>query len=276
MSKDFISGKYVYSSQNEFQRQSSQAKIMQAQSLKLIAQARPIQGLHLLDFGCGSADLTFSLLDLVGPAGKILGVDGDPALVHGNKARIDRTREESITFQIGSVENCSTLFNYDISYARFLMAHAKNPINIIKNMMDLTKNYGHVVLEDVDIQTLHSDPWCQELETLKSWVAAIVQFNGGNASIGTDLGLLMQEAGLTNVRLFNHQPRGSSGAIKQIPYQVLQGIKSQLLKAELATPNQITQLETDLNRIEHDRNITLYFPVIYQAIGHHNKILKMK
>lgn len=266
--------RYIYNHEIEPARQSSQAKIMHDQSLALLQQAGLQAGSSIVDFGCGTADIDFSIAQAVGPVGKVLGVDCNPGIISLNQKRKAQAQTDNLSFRIGLAENYSDIFLYDITFARFLMAHAQNPASLLTNMLTLTKNYGYIVVEDVDLKTMTATPYSPELEVLKTLVSALIHYNGGDASIGPQLGTLMNWVGIQKIQWFEHQPTGTSGPIKQVPLRVLEAIQQSLVQIGLATPEQIVKLHQGLQRLAEDDGTTIYFPTIYQAIGYNSRNLK--
>ena len=266
---------YIYQQGNELVRQSSQAQIMHVESLHLLKEVGLDSGSALVDFGCGTADLTFEVAQHVGPVGKVLGIDSNVGLVAYNQQKKSQTHLDNIHFRIGMAEQYSDMFLYDIAFARFLLAHTRHPLPMVKNMLNLTKNYGHVVIEDVDIATMSASPFCPELEVLKTLISALVRYFGGDATIGPELGALMYTAGLQRIKILEHQPCGRSGPIKEVPLRVLESLAPVLLRVGLLTPSQFTRLATGLKELAEDDSVMLYFPKIYQVIGSNSRYLKL-
>lgn len=265
---------YIYQHANESTRQSSQAKIMHEESMHLLYEAGLRPGISIVDLGCGTAQIDFSIASILGPAGKILGVDADPGLINLNRHRERQSTSDNLFFRIGIAERYTDIFQYDITFARFLLAHSSSPLKLLENMLNLTKYNGHIALEDVDIKTMRAVPHSPELEALNTLISTLSKYCGGDASIGPQLGNLLYLAGLKKVQLFSHQPAGSSGPLKQVPLHVLNCIQPALLRFGLATAEQLDRLAEGLKELAADTDTTLYFPRIYQAIGLNNHTLK--
>ena len=266
---------YIYQHGNEPVRQSHQAKIMHEQSLHLLWEAGLRPGMSVLDFGCGTANLDFSIASMLGPGGKVLGVDCNPGLISLNRKRKQTVEDGNLFFRIGRAENYTDIFQYDITFARFLVAHTAMPLKLVRNMQGLTRNYGYIALEDVDISTMRAVPHNPELEVLKTLIKALVHYYGGDATIGSQLGPLLHASGLRRVRAFSHQPAGAAGPIKQVPLFVLESIQLTLLQLGLATPEQLLRLSEGLKKLAEDNHTVFYFPRIYQVIGYNNHTLKL-
>lgn len=259
---------YIYEHCKEFERQALQAQIMHQQTLALLNQVGIQAESQILDIGCGSGELLFSLAQQVGPTGMVLGLDRDPNIIHFNQSRIvDKQQAEKLHFRVGMGESFEDRIKYDITYSRFLLAHNRNPIRILSNMCRYTLKYGHVVLEDVDILTMRAEPWSKELEEFKVLLYMLLKLMGCNGQAGLRLEQYMDRMGLHDIRVVSHQPYGAEGAIKEFPYRALQGIKHLLLKTGISTHEQLIHMEYKLKELSYDSSIIFLFPRIYQAVG---------
>ncbi len=85
---DSASSEYVLgSSPRELARLGLQARILDGFSEAFLRNAGIEPGMHVLDVGCGAGDLTFLVADLVGPSGRVVGVDSSSDAVSAARAR---------------------------------------------------------------------------------------------------------------------------------------------------------------------------------------------
>lgn len=260
---------YIYEHAKEFERQVSQAQIMQQESLALLRQIGIVSECQFLEVGCGSAEVLFALAQQVGSAATILGLDRNPSLIHFNQSRkVENLQSANLQFKLGLAENFTVHNTFNITYTRFLLAHSRNPIRILRNMSQCTMKYGHVVLEDVDILTMRAEPWCKEIEELKAMLYILLKIMGGNARVGRQLGNYLNSIGLKKIQEASHQPYGSIGAIKEFPYRALLGVKHLFIKTGIVTPEHLSHLEYRLKELTYDSSVVLFFPRIYQSIGY--------
>src|SRR5215218_1241077 len=70
-------------------------RIMRPTTLYLLERAEVTLGMHCLDVGCGGGDVTFELARLVGPSGRVVGIDIDAT-------KLDLARGEAEQQQIGN------------------------------------------------------------------------------------------------------------------------------------------------------------------------------
>ena len=59
----------------ELDRLTIQARILEPSTRQLLQEAGLRPGMRVLDIGCGSGDVSFLAASLVGPAGRVVGVD---------------------------------------------------------------------------------------------------------------------------------------------------------------------------------------------------------
>jgi ubiquinone/menaquinone biosynthesis C-methylase UbiE len=116
-------------------------------------------GHHVLDAGCGPGTDTIDLAALVGAAGKVVGVDYDPAML----AEADRRAEQagvcdrvehkqadatSLPFEAGSFDSCRS---------ERLFQHLLEPAKALSEMARVTRPGGWIVVLDTDHGSISLD-----------------------------------------------------------------------------------------------------------------------
>src|SRR5436309_15496663 len=74
-------------SEQELQRLSRQGQAFEPFTRQLFKEAGISRGMRVLDVGCGSGDVAFLAVDLVGLSGEVVGVDRERAAVDWANAR---------------------------------------------------------------------------------------------------------------------------------------------------------------------------------------------
>ncbi|XP_046553186.1 arsenite methyltransferase-like [Haliotis rubra] len=116
-----------------------------------------LDGLSILDIGCGSGSLVFILSKLVGPTGHVVGVDFAENLIEESKAREDYHRQAwgyekaNTEFFNGNAENLSNLkdktFDVIVSNGVFCLTSDKD--KVFAEAFRLLKDGGELYLSDV-------------------------------------------------------------------------------------------------------------------------------
>lgn len=113
-------------------------------------------GQHVLDVGCGPASDTVAFAQLVGPAGQVVGVDHDPAMV---AAAQQRTREAGVDqWTRHLVADAAHLpfgdGEFDAVHAERVFQHLPHPVAALAELVRVTRDGGRVVVFESDWGTL--------------------------------------------------------------------------------------------------------------------------
>ncbi len=68
-------------SDNETERLRKQARLFNPSTRRMLEEAGITRGMKVLDVGSGAGDVALLLADLVGPLGKVVGVDRNPRAI---------------------------------------------------------------------------------------------------------------------------------------------------------------------------------------------------
>jgi SAM-dependent methyltransferase len=154
-------------------------------------------GWRCLDIGCGPGGITKLMSDLVGPGGRVVGLDMDEQhLAHARStapANVEFARGDAFGSDLPAA-------SFDLVHMRFVASTAGDPERLLREAMRLTRPGGVVALQEPDGSTLNCDPPHPAWDRLK---AAVL---GAFAGVGADLTLarrlygLARRAGLTDVQ----------------------------------------------------------------------------
>ncbi|MGY1739571.1 MULTISPECIES: methyltransferase domain-containing protein [unclassified Blastococcus] len=171
-----------------------------------------VPGATVADVGCGPAAIAVLVAEVVGPAGRVVGVEPDPAaraaarqLVAGSGARNVELREGTGTdsgLAPGSV---------DVALMRHVLAHnGGREQAIVDHLASLVRPGGAVYLVDVDATALRVIDLDPELADLDERYAELHRRRGNDLRIGLRLRQLLEAAGL---RVELHEGRYLIGAL---------------------------------------------------------------
>jgi SAM-dependent methyltransferase len=109
-------------------------------------------GEAVLDAGCGPGTDTFELEKLVGPSGRVVGVDSSEAMIAAahDRANARDSQAEFILADICSLELPDETF--DLARCVLLLLHLKEPAAALTEMVRLLRPGGRIVCIDVDHQ----------------------------------------------------------------------------------------------------------------------------
>ncbi|HEX2528984.1 MAG TPA: methyltransferase domain-containing protein [Geminicoccus sp.] len=244
------------------------ARVMRPATLALLARAGVHGGMDCLDVGCGGGDVTTELARLVGPAGKVTGIDFDPV-------KVEIAREESaafglhnLQFQVGDVrEDLSSLPAADLVYARFLLSHLPAPEAVLGQLVAHARPGGLVVLEDIQISghVVHPPSWAHD--AFVDLYLRTGRARGADPEIGPKLPGLLQAAGLVDVQAQVAQPVGLQGEMKLVSAMTMETIADAVLAAGLADHARIDAIVDELRRMAGDPATLVSIARVVQSWG---------
>ncbi|KAM7215301.1 S-adenosyl-L-methionine-dependent methyltransferase [Rhypophila decipiens] len=111
--------------------------------------------LKLLDVGSGWGHMTASLSKIIGPSGKVTGLDIDPStLVHARRHAKNADVEAHIEFIQGDAYSLPFADEtFDITHAHQVLAHMERPWEVIREMVRVTKPGGFVAIREGDLES---------------------------------------------------------------------------------------------------------------------------
>lgn len=160
-------------------------------------------GQSFVDFGCAGGEVVREAAALVG-SGRVVGVDGDPAMLaaaHAESARLGLT---NVAYQHawiagpGSTGLASDA--YDHAWSRFFLEYQREPLEVVKEMARVVRPGGKVSLIDIDGNcTLHF-PLPAGLQAELEEVVRDLATTGFDPHAGRKLRTYAERAGLVDIR----------------------------------------------------------------------------
>ena len=110
----------------------------------------PQPGDTILDLGCGTGELSAYLAGLVGPSGKVIGVDPDKERIQ--LARQTHSQIQNLSFVEGSASNFPGIRSnlYDIIFSNQVIHWIRDKQQIFKDMYESVKVGGKLAIQYID------------------------------------------------------------------------------------------------------------------------------
>ncbi|WNM56377.1 class I SAM-dependent methyltransferase [Candidatus Nitrospira allomarina] len=155
----------------------------------------------VLDLGCGPGTISVDIARLVAP-GKGTGIDYSESQVVQARKHAEEAGVSNVDFQIGSCyELPFTEQSFDRIFCHALMEHLADPVAALREAFHKLKMDGMLGVCSPDSDGWLLSPPSAELEGAVTAYADLQQANGGNLRIGKNLGVLLQDAGFTEIHL---------------------------------------------------------------------------
>jgi ubiquinone/menaquinone biosynthesis C-methylase UbiE len=159
------------------------------------------EGAQVLDVGCGLGHEVCRLAQRVGPRGRVVGIDANPAMITEARRRAAGPAL-SISFEVGDAHQVGFPDNsFDLCRTERVLRYVDRPEAVLGEMVRLTRPGGSVVAFDFDAdQTVVDAPD----PALVRRIADVLDAAVPHPWIGRQLYRLFQRAGLRDVRVVPH------------------------------------------------------------------------
>jgi SAM-dependent methyltransferase len=182
----------------EYDRLRMQARVWEVATGRLLDQVGLGPGASCPDAGCGPGETMRAMAERVGPAGRVLGIDGDSALGAMTLAMLHGAGHRQCAFQAQDLAAAGPIPGapFDLVYARLLLFHLPQRVEVLSRLWDAVAPGGHLLVQDYDLRSVSTLPqldWVGEL--LRVWTGAFGAA-GADISAGTRLPQLFIQAAI--------------------------------------------------------------------------------
>ncbi len=217
-------------------------------------------GMHVADFGCGTGTMTRLLGSIVGPAGSVTGVDANPEQVEQASEWCDLGGLTRTMFVAADACNTGLPRNsFDLVYCRFLLLHLPDPAACLREMWDVLKPGGIIVVEDGDLASAYSVPPTALDDFAQLW-RGLGPIRGVDYSIENRLAHLVAHAGFTSLGLRVHQPAERAGATGLLLKWSVEEAGPAFVDAGLITREELDRRLAQMARAVVDPNVLAMAP----------------
>jgi len=125
------------------------------------------EGETVLDIGCGAGVDTLVAAMMVGPKGKVIGVDLIPEMVERARENLRMTSLNNVTFQEASAENLAFPdANFDVVISNGVFNLIPNKMEALKEVLRVLKPLGRFMIAD---QVLTVEPSGDAQSMIENW-----------------------------------------------------------------------------------------------------------
>ncbi|MFZ4573297.1 MAG: methyltransferase domain-containing protein [Phycisphaerales bacterium] len=147
-------------------------------------------GVHMLDLGCGPGHATIDLAQIVGPTGRIVGVDESAQFLKQLNDQVLARRYRNVERVLGDVQELEESFPgessvFDVAYARWVFCFLQRPEDVVRGLGRLMKTGGRVAVQDYFNydRSMTLAPRREAFSRVISAVAASWRSRGGDTDI---------------------------------------------------------------------------------------------
>jgi SAM-dependent methyltransferase len=195
---DSYSGNYPLESRaGEIKRLLVQSAAMAPDTLTMLSLIGVQEGWSCLDLGCGPGGITRLLSKLVGPDGRVVGLDMNLDFLQ--HARVDSPG--NVEFRHGDAYNTNLPSgSFDLVHMRFVASTTGAPERLLQEAIRLARPGGTIALQEPDGTSLNCYPPHPAWEKLKAVLLGAFSGVGADLWLARRLYPLARQAGLEDVQ----------------------------------------------------------------------------
>lgn len=227
------------STEQEIERLDRQSASIEGATRLLLRAAGIAPGMRVLDLGTGIGHVAMLLADMVGPQGRVVGIDNNTRLL--DVAATRASTRATLRFVEADVRTWRDTEPFDAIVGRLILFHLTDPLGVLRHNAGSLRPGGLLLALDFDLGASRSEPALPLVTQALGWVDAAFRRAGATPAIGTRLAMLLGEAGLGQVQGFGvqgyiatHDPAGPA-----LLSGVVRTLAPQIVAAGIATPEQI-------------------------------------
>lgn len=222
------------------------SRVMWPSTRDLLQRAGLRQGMACLDIGCGGGDVSCELARLVGPSGKVVGMDIDEIKIGIARAEAAALGISNLEFRACNLCETEPAAEFDFVYARFLLTHLPHPCALVGKIFQALRPGGTFAVADIDFRGYFSYPESPAVARYVELYTNAVKRRGGDPNIGPRLPSLLAAAGFENVQMSVTQPAGLDGEVKLLTPLTMENIADAVIAEGLAGRTEIDQIVGEL------------------------------
>jgi len=258
------------SSPGESARLQRQAEELAADSTALLDRVGLRPGQSAIDLGCGPRGILDLLAERVTPAGRVVGLDADPA--HAGMAAEFAAERGLSGVEIITADARATGLptgSFDLVHARTLLITVPDPADVAAEMVRLAKPGGWVASAEADIEHALCYPPHPAFDRLCAIFNQAVRRNGADPWIGRRIPELFRQAGLEDVnveaRVQMYPPGNSRRTIRP---DLVRSITPQVLEMGLASAVELDELDAAVRPHLTDPRTVVMSGLLFLTWGH--------
>jgi ubiquinone/menaquinone biosynthesis C-methylase UbiE len=193
------------------------------------------EGDQVLDVGCGLGHEVRRLAQLVGPQGRVVGIDANPAMITEARQR-GAGLALPVSFEVGDAHQVRLADDsFGLCRTERVLRYVDRPEAVLKEMVRLTRPGGSVLAFDFDSdQTVVDAPD----PALVRRIARVLDAAVPHPWIGRQLFTLFQRTGLRDVRIVPHALCFSGAAGFAVYQRLNQGTIDRAVQAGQVSPGE--------------------------------------
>jgi ubiquinone/menaquinone biosynthesis C-methylase UbiE len=227
----------------ETERLIRQSAFINSFTRALFAEAGLAPGMHVLDIGSGAGDVALIAADMVGSAGKVIGVDRNGAALAIARARATTVGFAHVTFREGDVADLDPDEKFDAVVGRLVLMYMPDPAATLRVLARHVRPGGVVAFGEYNITPapMRDLPAMPLSQKLFGWIEGAFLHAGAEVRMGDKLFVAFREAGLPfpTLSLMSHLGGGPEWDGYAYAAATVRSLMPLVLKAGLANEEEV-------------------------------------
>lgn len=200
------------------------------------------------------------LAELVGSSGHVTGVDVSAVQLEQGRDLCRTAKIANVTFvEASATETGLPRNSLDLVYCRFLLLHLVDPAACLREMREVLKPGGILVVEDGDLTSAGSTP-VSSLRAFADLFGRLGPMRGLNYALATNLYHLVKAAGFPDPDIEIHQPAIARGEDRFLLKWSVEEAGSAYIAAGLVTSEELRNIVSDMDRDTRNLDILALMP----------------
>ena len=215
----------------EHERLIWQAERLAPLTERFFREAGILSGQRVLDLGSGMGDVAMLASRIVGPSGKVMGVERDARSIAKARTRVAKAGLDNVSFVECDVREIPDREPFDAAVGRFILEFVPDPEAVLRHVSRSVRPGGVIAFEEVSwAHLLLASAGLPLWSACASLARETLVRSGANVEIGFELYRIFQEAGLPAPAMSMEMPLGSDPASILWIYEFLRTLRPQILR----------------------------------------------
>ncbi len=199
-------------------------------------------GMKVLDLGSGAGDVALVLADLVGPQGRVVGVDTNEEILAVARDRVRAAGWTTVSFHAGTLSDLKLDRDFDAVIGRWILMYVPDPVQLLQQARTFLRPGGIVAFQEGDIRkAAQAYPPAELHEQLARLITPPPGAPGPDVDMGPKLFRTFIAAGLAAPQLRHDTPIGGGQQWPGFRYltDTVRNLLPFLTRVGAVTPDQI-------------------------------------
>ena len=228
------------------------------------------RGMKVLELGSGVGDVSLVLAELVGPSGRVVGVELKAAAVETARARLAAIGWRNVEYRTGAIETVELERDFDAVVGRFVLMWLPDPLAVLERVVKHVRPGGVVAFQDNDFTfSIVASAALPVFDRLGAWMKETQAQGGADFHLGLKLPQLYQRAGLPAPQLSLDAPIGTGPGWTGYQYlaETVAMLEPPMRQRGLALPAGIdlSTLAEQIRREALENNAVIVLPALIGA-----------